>query len=208
MTWLWAASWFICWAWCQLAWNIPLVSSGKIPLFSWGQLSQHVPSQLLVTPQPTFQWGGKLKSPWFSANTTYKQHRSVFSLSLSQIQNSTIPATRKKSNSMPSKIRTDISISCKWLKITFAVILSHLFLSWSQEKYSSECPSLLSYMSNADWWPQSENNSAGLQPLWTKRCFLLICCSIFTGLRMRSWVKMIPVIYLSIFISMWDWVAL
>lgn len=115
----------------------PLGHIWNIPLVSWGQLSQLC--LLLTSCDPSAYlpvgWGEKLKGPWFSANITYKKltHECV-PLFLSQTQKSTLPATRKKSHSMPSKIRTDISISYKWLKITFVVILSHLFLSSSQEK--------------------------------------------------------------------------
>lgn len=161
MPWLWTASclyWVLSLVSAGLEyplsqfWNIPLVSSGISPwshlehplghiwnilLVSWGQLSQLC--LLLTSCDPSAYlpvgWGERLKGPWFSANITYKKltHECV-PLFLSQTQQSTLPATRKKSHSMPSKIRTDISISYKWLKITFVVILSHLFLSSSQEK--------------------------------------------------------------------------
>ena len=91
---------FICWAWCHMVWNIPLVS--------WGQLSRLCPLPASCAPPASslVGWGEEQKRPWLckhcsAVTKTSLCYQHCFS---TNPKHSLILATVKKINSIPAKI--------------------------------------------------------------------------------------------------------
>ena len=127
---------FMYWTWCHMARNIALASLG--------QLSWLCPLPTSCAP-PAFLLAGheKLKNPWLGLNATgdnWKHQCVINILLILNPKHSTIPATRKKINSVLAETRTTI-FSYPWLvphvthihalKSTWSLFMTEHLHKWS-----------------------------------------------------------------------------